>query len=179
MKLYEISQQIEDLWQVVAEAVDSTTITAPNGDVLTADQALLRIESVLAKAEGTHAQKCLDIGCFIKDLDAEAEAIRAEEKRLAARRKTAESKASWLRQYLEKNMEPGTNLKDPRTVISWRKSQAVDVLVPADQLPEKFRRTKVIVEADRTALKDALKAGDSPDLDNKAVLCDRHNIQIR
>ena len=53
------------------------------------------------------------------------------------------------------------------------------MLVPAEQLPEQFRRTKVIVEADKTAIKDALKAGGNEELTNKAVLCDRHNIQIR
>jgi|SRR5581483_5033044 len=179
MQLYKISEQIEALWQIVAQALEDETIMAPDGAELTRDQALARLETALKDAEGTHAQKCLDIACLIKNTEAEADAIRIEEKRLAARRKAAESKAEWLRSYLEKNMEPGTNLKDARAVIGWRKSTAVDVLVPADQLPDAFRRlVPATYTADKLAMKEALKTG-APDLQNKAVLLERQNIQIK
>ena len=60
--------------------------------------------------------------------------IGLEEKRLNARRKAAERKGEWLRQYLSGNMEPGTNLKDARAVIAWRKSTAVDIEIKPEYL---------------------------------------------
>jgi hypothetical protein len=173
MKLYEISGNLSTLWDeidaAIADAEDQTAL----------DAALKHYEGELAKMEGTHAQKCLDIACLIKGLEAEAEAVKAEETRLKERRQSAEKRAEWLRAYLSSHMEPGTNLKDARSVIGWRKSEAVELLAIPEQLPPAFVCTKTIVDADKTAIKDALKAGPVPALEGKAQLVTRYNLQLK
>lgn len=66
---------------------------------------------------------------YIKNLDAESEAIRNEEKALAERRKSKENKIEWLKKYLAATMEINGKDKLEYTsgVASFRKSKAVEV----------------------------------------------------
>ena len=104
-------------------------------------------------------EKIENIALFIKNLKAEAEAIKAEKMNLARRQQTAENKAEWLKQYLAKCLD-GEKFFTPKVAISYRKSQTVEFIDGFDvnQLPEQYQR-KVEPEADKTALKDALKEG--------------------
>jgi hypothetical protein len=171
MHLYEITTQLATLWEATAEVLD-----AGNTDATEQAIALTYLEEQLKKMEGTHAEKCLNLACLIKNTEAEAEAVKAEETKLSARRKAAERKAEWLRTYLAGNMEPGTNLKDSRAVIGWRKSTAVEVTVKPEELPETLRRTKTIIDADKTAIKAHLEAGQEVP---GCTLVQRFNLQIK
>ena len=104
-------------------------------------------------------EKIENIALFIKNLKAEAEAIKAEKMNLAKRQQTAENRAEWLKQYLTKCLD-GEKFKTAKVAISYRKSQTVEFIdgFNVNQLPEQFQR-KVEPEADKTALKDALKEG--------------------
>ena len=53
------------------------------------------------------SQKIENIACWIKDLTADAAAIREEEKALAERRKVMENKAANLKDYLGRFVNPG------------------------------------------------------------------------
>lgn len=104
-------------------------------------------------------EKIETIALFIKNLKAEAEAIKAEKMNLARRQQTAENKAEWLKQYLTKCLD-GEKFFSPKVAISYRKSQTVEFIDGFDvnQLPEQYQR-RVDPEADKTALKNALKEG--------------------
>ena len=105
-------------------------------------------------------EKIEPIALFIKDLKAEAEAIKAEKMNLARRQQTAENHAESLKRYLTKCLD-GEKFRSPRVAISYRKSQTVEFIDGFDVnlLPEEYQR-RVDPEADKTALKDALKAGE-------------------
>lgn len=171
MKLYEITSALGLLWEQATEVLDGG-----NADPVEMEKALSYLETKMQEMEGTHADKCLNVACLIKNIEAEAEAVKAEEKRLSDRRKSGERKADWLRTYLANNMEPGTNLKDARAVIGWRKSTAVEVTLPAEQLPENLRRTKITVEADKSLIKTHLEAGQAIE---GCSLVQRFNLQIK
>ncbi len=171
MKLYEITANIALFWDQATEIIDEQ-----NGDPAEQEKALVYLENQLKALEGTHADKCLNIACLIKNIEAESEAIKAEEKKLSDRRKSSERKSEWLRTYLANNMEPGTNLKDPRAAIGWRKSSAVEVTIDPEQLPENLRRTKVIIEADKAAIKINLESGQ---VIEGCALVQRFNLQIK
>lgn len=171
MKLYEITATLGVLWEQFSDVLD-----AGNTDPVEQTKALSFLDEQLKTLEGTHAAKCLDIACLIKNVEAEAEAVKAEEKRLGDRRKSSERKAEWLRTYLANNMEPGTNLKDPRAVIAWRKSSAVEITVTPQELPENMRRTKVIVEADKALIKENLESGFPI---HGCSIVQRFNLQIK
>lgn len=101
MTLYEINRAIMD-------CVDMET-----GEVIDIER--------LDALQMARDEKLENIGLYIKNLDAEAKAIREEEKALAARRKACENKAKSLREYLSYSLA-GQAFKTPRVSVSFRAS---------------------------------------------------------
>jgi len=141
VNLYEINQEID---RAIQNCIDPET-----GEILDDTSELDAL--TLARDE-----KIENIACYIKNLKADAEAIRTEEKKLAERRKTCENRAEWLKKYLANNLQ-GEKFKSPRVAVSWRRSQAV-VVEDIWKLPEDYLRYKD-PEPDKTAIKDAIKKG--------------------
>ena len=107
--------------------------------------------------------KAMNVAMFIRNLEASADAIKAAEKQMADRRKSIESKATRLREYLLDNMIRTniTKIDCPHFVLSVRKNPpAVDVfnqeMIPDDyfDIPEPPAPT-----LNKNRLKDDLKAG--------------------
>jgi hypothetical protein len=70
---------------------------------------------------------------YIKNLIAEADAIKAEEKILAERRKAKENKAESLKQYLSGALS-GAKFETAKVNISFRKSEKVEIANECDLL---------------------------------------------
>lgn len=140
MTLYELSHELDNYELKIDEETGEIT----NLDELEA----LQLERD-AKVE--------NVGLWIKNLKAEAEAVKEEAKRLTQRARVAENKAERLKDYLTECLG-GETFKTSRLAVSYRKSQAVNVTDPM-ALPERF---KVIdVKPDKTAIKNAIKAGET------------------
>jgi len=169
VKLYEINSQIEQLWQHADEAFDAEA----------SPEHLDQLERLLKQSEVSLAEKAVAIACLIKGIEAEAEAIAEQELILRNRRKTSERQSEWLRAYLAGNLTPGDKIKDARVVISWRKSQSVQLLVNPEHLPQNFRREKLVIEADKLAIKDAFDAGTADSLSGLAEVVIKNTIQIK
>jgi hypothetical protein len=169
VKLYEINTQIEQLWQHAEEAFDAEA----------SPEHLDQLERLLEQSEVRLAEKAVAIACLIKGIEAEAEALAEQELILRNRRKTCERQADWLRAYLAGNLTPGEKIKDARVVISWRKSRSVQLLADVTSLPRQFIREKVIVEADKVAIKDAFDAGTADSLSGLAEVVIKNTIQIK
>ena len=112
--------------------------------------------------------KIENIGCFIKNLESDVEALKKEENNLKARRKSAENKIESLKRYLNGYLiavypndddRAKWKFKTPRVVLGYRKSTTVEVPDLA-KLAKKFIKKKVEESADKTAIKEALKAGE-------------------
>lgn len=132
--------------------------------------------SVIEQLEMERDAKIENIGCWIKNLEADAAAIKAEAKAMSDRAKAAEKKAEGLRGYLAAVLA-GEKWSSPKVAISWRKSVAVEIdETEVPELPEQYVRRKVSVEADKTAIKEALKAGESIE---GCRLVERQNISIK
>lgn len=99
MKLYEISGQFAQLFDRLEDLTDEDMTDEERSDF---EQAWFDTLEVI---EGEFELKAESIALYIKDLSARAEAIKAEEKRLAARRKTCENRAAGLKVYLKNCME--------------------------------------------------------------------------
>lgn len=93
---------------------------------------------------------------WVKDLKAEADAIKAEEKALAERRQAKERKAESIKAYLEKVLA-GQKFETSRAVCSFRKSQKVEI-TNLDKIPDDYLRYSAPT-ADKTAIKAAIKDG--------------------
>ena len=119
------------------------------------------------------------VALFVKNLDAEAAAIRAEVAALAARQKAAERKAERLRDYLTRSMLTGAEgalerLETPRVRVTFRHSEAVGCDLA--NLPRAYKITERTEQADKAAIKKALKEGRRV---RGAWIEQRENIQIR
>jgi len=154
MKLYEIDQAI-------LECIDQET-----GDIVDID----RLEALEVERD----QKVSNVACWIKNLKAEAEAIKAEKQNLAKRQTADENKIKQLKSWLDYALN-GTTYKDARCAVSYRKSSSVEVAEGAiENLPEEY--VKVTKEAKLTELKTALDLGYKFD---GIELVEKSNIQVR
>ena len=113
------------------------------------------------------------IAMGIKEAKAEAEAIKAEEKALAQRRKVRENKANGLTKYLSDYLA-GRKFSNPKVAISYRKSETVEVTSEAS-IPDEFRIPQPD-KVDKVGLKKALKGGAFID---GVYLLEHQNIQIK
>ena len=92
-----------------------------------------------ANARAVHAQRLRDLAT-----SAEQQADVLQERLIQALQKVAPDEIRW---------------ELPEHKITSRRSQAVEVVAEAVDLPEEFRRVKTTYSADKTALAAALKGG--------------------
>lgn len=112
--------------------------------------------SNLEKLQAEYEAKLEACGLYIKNLESDAKAIRAEEIALAQRRRVLENKAKRLRSYLLLNLGDDQTIKTPRLVMSTRYSEAVQI-DDDTELADEWCRIKR--EPNKSAIKEALKAG--------------------
>lgn len=154
MTIYEIDQAILD-------CLDFET-----GEVLDSE--------ALQALQMQREQKIDNVACWHKNLLAEAEAIKAEEKNLMERRKAKETKAEQLKNWLSQ-VVAGQKIETTRNKISWRKSESVELL-NEDAISDTFKEEVTTVKIDKAAIKEAIKAGV---IVSGAVLVEKQNIQIK
>lgn len=164
MKLYELISAIETF---EFEFDDET------GEILNG-QELEDLEMELDKKKEQFA-------LWYKNLRAEAEALKQEERTFTMRRRTAEKKAEWVKETLD-DMCHGEGFKTEKAAVNYRKSESVKVdnnqsavawLIDNDH-------TECVKIADpevrKTEVKKLLKSGAMID---GLELVDNLNIQIR
>lgn len=128
----------------------------------------------IAEAKET---KVLNIACWIKNLEAEAEAIKLEEKRLTTRRQQATNKAESLERYLKSALTEGEKFKDARAEITWRKSSSVEIISDIDTFTQAYPNLcKVKVEPSKTEIKKAIESGE---LVIGAEIVNKQNLVIK
>ena len=141
MKLYEIDDAI-------LECIDLET-----GEIIDTEQ--------LDKLQMERDTKLENVACWIKDLKAEAEALKNEKQALAERQRVAENKAESLKKWLAYALQ-GEKFKTPKCAISFRKSEAVEVTDEGlNNLMKEHDEllTYKAPEPNKTAIKQALKDG--------------------
>lgn len=136
MKLYEINEAI-------TECVDMET-----GEIIDAER--------LQELELAYEDKVEGVALWIKDLLAEAKAIKEEGDALAKRQKVRENKAESLKKWLAGALE-GQKFKTAKVEIAFRKSESVQIddVSKLDDDYLKFAEPTV----DKTKVKQALKSG--------------------
>jgi len=89
LKLYQLTENYQNLWDLVEDETIDLSI----------------VETALKTVEGAIQEKAQNLAVFIKSLGADIEIIKAEEKRLADRRKALENKQSGIKNYLQSQLE--------------------------------------------------------------------------
>lgn len=127
--------------------------------------------------QGDVREKGESVALYIKELEAFAEDIKAEEKKLKERREQAERKAEYFKTYLAACLDGAelSKLETARVRVSFRKSVSVDI-VDETALPLEFLKIVEDVKIDKTAIKKAINSGVEV---SGAVLKNSRSLQIK
>lgn len=161
MNLYELTTELKSIYEQIE-----------NGEEFTPE-----MENALVLTEKNLQAKAIDYGFVIKNLDAEIEMFDNEIKRLTERKKQLAKTQEMLKDRLTGAMQEFgiTEMKGKTIKLSFRKSESVDVY-NVEALPDEFKRTKVSIEPDKVAIREALKEGKTVE---GATLLIKDNLQIK
>ena len=152
--LYEINNDILScVDEETGEIIDSAALDALNMELD-------------AKIEG--------VACWIKDLKAEAEALKAEKQALADRQKKAENKAESLKKWLAFALN-GKKFESARASVSFRKSKSVEItdineLIMKDDDLLVFQEPKPDKKAIAAAIKSGREVAGAVLVENESVI---------
>lgn len=169
MNLYEIDSKIRELLE---NGFNEECIDLETGEILE-DKA----EALLAQYEVDRSVKIENTALYIKNLNAEAEAIKAEENALAARRKAKEKKANYLKVYLTNTLigAEESKFESAKVALSFRKSTSV-VITDENALTDDYKKRVEKWDADKAKIKADLQNGVAVP---GAVLETKQNLQIK
>ncbi len=157
MTLFEIDKALMDF---------EFDIDPETGEILNTDE--------LDNLKMERKQKCENIALYYKNINAEAEMVKAEAKSMTERYKSLENKAESLKKYLAYALG-GEKLSTPKVAVSYRKSESVNI--PDEALiDDKYCNVSVVKKPDKKAIKDALKAGEEV---KGAELVVKNNISVK
>ncbi len=158
MNLYEVEEEI-------LKCVDIET-----GEIIN--------EEALNALKMQRDTKIENIALWIKNLLSDAEQLKAEKNALAERERVTRNKAESLKQYLS-NYMGGGKFSTSRVIISFRKSESVDVsdiekIMKLDNADNYLKYSEPT--PDKAAIKQAIKSGvEIPG----CSLVEKNNIQIK
>jgi Gp157 protein len=133
-------------------------------DVLTDPEADLPMEAIngtLEALSGELEDKAINVAKFLRNMEAAAEAIKNAEAGMSKRRKTLENRVTWLKSYLKNNMEHTgiSTIECPYFKLSIQDNPAAIQIVDEEAIPDQFKEQLVTWRIDKTAIKEAIKAG--------------------
>lgn len=148
LSLYEIDSRIKTIINNMFETVDE------NGEVGEIDFTELK------QLQEDRKTKLENIALYIKNTEAEAKAIKEEEDKLKTRRKSLENRAERLRDLMIRSMKEAG---EPELATSRCKAKVKDneqtEIIDLNLVPEEYIKVKIDRDADKTAIKKAIKAG--------------------
>jgi hypothetical protein len=105
--------------------------------------------------------KAVDVACYIKTLQYEANSIAEEEKKLTARRQQRLNRANWMKEYLRFSMAQNGRKKiwNARAEISTRKAPERLEVYNDSAIPAEYRETVTEIRRLDADIKAALKEG--------------------
>ena len=130
LNLFELNAMLTEALQVAENLLDHETGEIPESWATFLDDVQMERDA-----------KILGCAALYKSWRREADAIRTEEKALAARRYSLEARGERIKDWMAQNMVAGEKLSDARCALAWRKSTSTEVIV------------------EKMAVGDALKAG--------------------
>lgn len=133
-------------------------------DFLTDPETDLPAEAVndtLEALGGELEDKAINVAKFLRNMETTAEAIRQAEADMAKRRKTLENRVQWLRNYIKHNMElcGVSDIECPYFKLSVKTNPVAVNILDENAVPEQFKQQIVSWKIDKTAIRDAIKAG--------------------
>jgi len=164
MTMFEIKEEIRHLLENLYTEADE--------DGCVSDETMAALEALNEAKE----DKMESIALYYKEMQAEADAIKAEAENLANRAKSTQKKADSLKAYLSRILQEDgmEKFSTARVKVTFRSSEAV--IVDEDNVSKTYLKKNIKYVPDKTAIKEALKAGKKV---KGAYLETRQNIQIK
>ena len=167
MKLYELTNDYMALMNMI------------DNEELPEDVAIDTLESITGAIE----VKADEIACLLKNINADIMAIKAEEARLADRRKAKEKMHERIKAYLSEELQKANvdKVETARNKISFRKSEGVVIADEGKFLSWALLNRDDLIKygepsPNKTAIKDAIKGGAVID---GCTLQTKQNIQLK
>ena len=147
LKLYEIEQNY-------LAALD--IFTDPENEIMPEVAA-----DTLEALEGEFELKAVRVAAFARQMEAEANAIKTAIEGMDKRKKTLESRAKWLKDYVKQGMETVglKKLESAWFVASIQKNPASVDVFDAEAIPSEFKHNVIEIKIDKVAIKTALVSG--------------------
>lgn len=153
MNIWEIDKAMREIEALEA---DEELIDLDTGEVIS-------VADALEKLEMARETKIENAAMMVKNLNAEAAAIKAEEEKLAKRRKAIENKADEVKQFLVRALtrEDGTSEKfrTARAAVTVKLNPAKVIISDEKLLPEVFFREIIDRKPDKEQIKEVLSRG--------------------
>lgn len=147
-------------------------------DLIQVDEETGEIEpATLESVQIASDEKIIATAMYIRRLDALNKATKETIQDLQERVRADSKRIEALKWLITKAMDSlqYTEVKSPEVTLRFRKSSSVEI-TDSEALPEQILRTKTVVEPDKTAIKNALKAGEKI---QGAQLVESRNLQIK
>lgn len=147
MKLYQLADEYMEAMQVLDDPELPPEVVADTLEAL----------------QGGILDKGRAVAAYSLNISAEIDALKAHEKKVAAKRKALESRESWLRDYLKANMERCgiSEIKaiDGTFSAKLQKGRASVVIDNESLIPDDSEFIRWTRAVDKTAIAAAIKAG--------------------
>lgn len=163
MKLYELTEQYNN-----ALIVLNDTDLPPEV-----------VQDTLEGLQGEVQEKGKNVAAYFQNLEADVEAMKSAEQRIAQRRKAIENRVRQMKDYLQRNMEESgiTEISCPEFTVKLGKNPASVEVYEESSLPEKYVVTKTTTQPDKKALKEAIQAGE--DVPGARLITDKKRLIVR
>jgi len=123
--------------------------------------------------------KSVSIIGYARNMESLIEAMKTEEKRMAERRKNAENKYDRFKEYVKKNMEDLglEKLENELGTLAVRRNPVSVEVYDESLISDEYKKEKVTVTIDRTAIKEAIKSGVS--VQGARLVDDKTSLRIK
>lgn len=145
MSLYSLDSKIKSCIRYDADHV----VSEDDGEILDLEQ----FEALQAERD----EKLENLACYIKNVDAEAEAMYAEIEKLSKRAKVKKNEVERCKNYLAQLLN-GEKFETSRCKVTFRNVAVCNVL-DLSKVPEQFLRRKEVVEANKVDIRKFCKNG--------------------
>lgn len=169
MKLYEIDLS---LYKLLTDGFNENCVDYETGEI---DEA--KAQEYLNTLPIERTAKLEGYGCVIKNLTDDIAGLKTEIDKLTERKKAKEKQIERLKNAVTYSMQlfGDKKFETPKVEFSFRKSETV-VCDNIDELPEEFIVKKVELNADKKAIKQAIKQGTEV---KGASLIEKYNLQVK
>lgn len=153
-----------NLYQIDQAIIDC--VDAETGEIIDPEQ----LENLYME----RSQKIENVTLWIKNLESDALAYKAEKNAFAEREAAALKKAEQLKEWLAKALD-GQKFSTGKCAVSFRRSERVEIL-DESVVPKKYMTKTVAFKPDKAAIKELLKSGQKV---KGCCLAEKYNAQIK